>query len=106
MLVSHVGVPESPFTIETNPVRMIGARFCPDAPLGEAPVSVNRKGREPIAVGLRHNERGVVRGDRHTVGKSDAISNLASGSIRCEQSERPGSELAAGKVKALVVEIG
>src|SRR5437016_12664350 len=60
MLVSHVGVPESPFGIQTNPVRMIGARFCPDAPMGETTRSVNSKGCEPIAVGLRHDQRGVV----------------------------------------------
>src|SRR2546421_7461827 len=55
-LVSHVGVPESPFGIEANPVRMICARFCPDSSMGEAAVRFYSKGREPIAVGFRHDE--------------------------------------------------
>src|SRR6266581_7472110 len=57
MLVSHVGVPESPFGIETNPVRMIGARFCPDSAIGEAAGRVNSKGRELFAIGLSHDQR-------------------------------------------------
>jgi hypothetical protein len=57
MLASHVGVPESPFGIEANPVRMICTRLGPDSPMGEAAVGGNSKGREPIAVGLSHDQR-------------------------------------------------
>lgn len=52
-LVSDVGVPDSTFGIEANPVWMIRAGIGPHAPVRQVARGVDIEGCEPVGVGFR-----------------------------------------------------
>src|SRR5439155_7429037 len=69
-------------------------------------VSRDVEGREPVCVRLGEDQCGVVGRYDHAVRERDAIRHLAGRAVGGDESDDSGGELAAGKVKTDVVDVG
>ena len=87
-LVGHVRVPDGLFRIEANAVGNTVTQVGPHAAVGKAAVCGDVEGRQFPAMGLGHDERGVVRRHRHTVRKGAAIGNLPRRAVRRYERDR------------------
>src|SRR6266487_4462793 len=105
-LVGDIAVPDGVYGVQANAVRGAVAKVSPYPPVRQAAVGRNVEGCESFAVGLRKDQRCVVGCHHHAIWECDTICYLPGRAIRGDQSDDPGGELAAWKVKADVVEVG
>src|SRR4029077_8028046 len=84
-LVRHVGVPDGFFGVDADAVGHSVAEFGPDATVGQAAVVGDLVGGQLLGVGLADDERWVVGGYRHAVGKGEPVGDLPGGPVRGDQ---------------------
>ena len=81
LLVRYVGVPDGAFGIDADPVRHIRSEIGPHPAAREAAILFDVVRREPIPVGLRHDQGRVARRHSHAVGEPDVVGDLATHTI-------------------------
>ena len=83
--VTHVGVPDRALGIDTDPVGVVIPGVRPRPPVNEVAVRTDVVGGEPVAVGLGHDQRGAIGGDRHAVGKGEVVCDPTDTSLRRDE---------------------
>src|SRR5579872_4242762 len=96
LLARNVGVPHRVLRVGADAVRGALAEVCPDAPAGQAAIRADVEAHQQVPVGIRHDQGGVVGGDRHPVGKRDVIGHLPHGPVRRYMADRTRLERLAG----------
>ena len=75
------------------PVGVVVLGVRPRSPVGQVAVLTDVVGREPVAAGLGHDQRGAVGGDRHAVGKGEVVRDQADSSLRRDEHHAAGRGL-------------
>ena len=84
------------------------AQVGPGTPAGQAAVRADVEGHQVVPVGVRDDQRGVVSGHGHPVGKRDVAGHLAHRAVRRGQEDKtrlkllPGHRIEAGPVDVVV----